>query len=345
MGATPKPKAAARRAEERRDGKAAPAPADPLGNPAAPCNDKGRRASNVLEVSTNMGLMRRRSRLLSITAAGGLALAGLAVAPLTHAFAATGCDDTAGNEYKEVSIAGGSNSAIPGMPFTLAAEIGDGGTVLDPHVGVCFGTNTEAQNAAGQPEVAGGAIFIDALNPASNDGFSTGANLLWDSGSNVKAPAEATTTPSYAIVPGPAGGTGDTIALSIPFTVCFGPCSGSAPGLNPTGLLVGQLAPAPEPGIGIGYSLQSLDVYVNGALVFHEQPTTVAGAYVDPFGAVEESLNFSQGGPCSSGVCVPQGYVGTTGSNLVGFTVMGFPVSVAPPKACPYYNPNTDYCP
>jgi hypothetical protein len=71
----------------------------------------------------------------------------------------------------------------------------------------------------------------------------------------------------------------------------------------------------------------------------------VAGAYVDPFGAIEESLDLSQGGPCSSGYCVPKGYLGTTGNNLLGFTVLGIPINVAPPKVCPYYNPNTSYCP
>jgi hypothetical protein len=274
-----------------------------------------------------------------------MAAGALAVIPATHAFAATGCDDGGGNEYREVSIAGGPNSAIPGMPFTLAAEIGDGGTLLDPHVGVCFGTNTEAQNSAGQPEAAGGAIFIDALNPASNDGFSTGANLLWDSNSNVKAPAETTTTPTYAIVPGPAGTTGDTIALSIPFSVCFGPCSGGTPGLNPTGLLVGQLAPAPQPGIGIGYTLSSLVVYVNGVTVASFGGVSLAGAYVDPFGAIEQTLDFSQGGPCTAVACEPQGYIGTTGNNLVGFTVLGVPFNYAPPKTCAYWNPSTNHCP
>jgi hypothetical protein len=283
--------------------------------------------------------MRLRSRLLSITAAGGLVALALGVGPATHAFAATACDDSIGNEYKEVSIAGGPNSAIPGMPFTLAAEIGDGGTLLDPHVGVCFGTNTEAQNAAGQPEAAGGEVFIEALNPASGDGIHTGAALFWDPNSNVKANTTASTAPTYALNPGPAGTTGDTITLSIPFTVCFGACTATGTNVNPTGLLVGQLVPQVEPGLGVGYQLSTLQVWANGVLLVSAPPSTT-GAYVNPFGAVAQSLNLSQGGPCIVGTCLPDGYVETTGSSIAGFQILGVPVNITVPKECAYSNPN-----
>src|SRR5438445_9329738 len=112
--------------------------------------------------------MRCIRRLVTITAASSLACLGLVSGPVSHAFAATGCDDGAGNEWMEVPIFR--------APIPLAAEIGDGGTPTNVHVGLCYGTNSEAQNTAGQPEVVGGATFIDVLNPASNDGFPTGVN-------------------------------------------------------------------------------------------------------------------------------------------------------------------------
>jgi hypothetical protein len=291
--------------------------------------------SGVTHSSTEDATVHLKRHLLTLTAAAGLAATGLAVAAPTHVFAqpSQNCNDGGGNEYREIPLIT--------SPVVLAIEYGANNSALYPSIGICYVTSPWGTTT---PETAGGMVWLHP-NPYSNPAEPVFVGSASDPNAAVQANGTATLDAGYSITPGGAGSTGNTITLNIPFSVCVGPCTGSGAGLNPTGVLVGQLTPTPQPGIGAGYALQSLQVWVNGSLILNETPTTVAGAYVDPFSAVEQSLDFSQGGPCSSGVCVPKGYAGTTGNNLVGFTVLGVPVNIAPPKTCPYYNPNTSYCP
>jgi len=299
-------------------------------------------------------------RLLTIASAGTLAAAGLAVIAPAHALAGYGpslaCEDnnaaTGWNGHQgqadDIPLLGGPYGA-GGMsfPVTLGLEVT---TDRGLHVALCYSTSPYASTGG---EVSGGAIAVDALNPGGGavwsnpDGNTVNASCMPDSvPQGVSLACEAATSPSYSIAPGAAGTTGDVISVNVPFTVCFGGCSGTSAGLAPTGLLVGQLVPVSQPGVGVGYQLQTLQVYVDGVLVVNEAPQA-AGAYVDPFSAVEESLDFSQGGPCTGAVCVPQGYVGTTGSNVAGFELLGASYNVGGPltKQCVYWNPSTNRCP
>jgi hypothetical protein len=135
------------------------------------------------------------------------------------------------------------------------------------------------------------------------------------------------TNPTVTQTPGPPGSTGETLTVNIPFTVCFGACNTGSTTLGSTGLFVGQLTQVATPGLGVGYQLSLLQVYVNGILVENLQNAAV-WAYVNPFGAVAQSLSLPQGGPCVVGVCtpgagVPTGYVMTTNNPVVGFAIPG----------------------
>lgn len=296
-------------------------------------------------------------RLLTIVAASGVATAGIALAAPQHVLAGYGSSTTCEDNNPATGWSGhfGSTDDIPllggpygaggaSFPMTLGVEVA---TDQGLHVALCY--STSPFNSPGG-EVTGGAIALDALmpptwsNPAGN---TVNAACVPDSEpQGEELSCEAATSPSYSLSQGPAGTTGDVISVNVPFTVCFGGCSGNSAAVAPTGLLVGQLMPVSEPGIGIGYALQSLQVFVNGELLVNEQPSA-AGAYVDPFGAVEESLDFSQGGPCTGAVCVPQGYVGTTGNDVAGFTILGSSFNVGGPltKQCVYWNPSSNRCP
>ncbi len=296
-------------------------------------------------------------RLLTIAMATGVATAGLAFAAPARVLAGYGSSTACEDNNPSTGWSGhfGSTDDIPilggpygaggsSFPMTLGVEIA---TDQGLHVALCY--STSPYNTTGG-EVTGGAVAVDALtpqtwsNPADNR---VNAACVPDSVSQgEQVSCEVGTNPTYTVTPGGAGTTGDVISVNVPFTVCFGGCSGSAAGLAPTGLLVGQLAPVSEPGIGAGYALQSLQVYVNGTLLVSEQPNAV-GAYADPFGAVEESLDFAQGGPCIGVACEPNGYVGTTGSNVAGISLLGQTYNVGGPltKQCVYWNPSTNRCP
>lgn len=287
-------------------------------------------------------------------------MAGLTVVGPAHAFAGWGastiCEDNnaaAGwkgtyGQADDIPILGGPYGlGGSSFPVTLAVEIA---TDRGLHVALCYGTSPYG-SPSGEP--SGGAFSFDALTPASNPTWSNpsanavNAACIPDGVPQGEAiSCQVASNPTYAVTPGPAGTTGDIVTVAIPFTVCFGGCTGSGAAVAPTGLLVGQLVPVAEPGIGAGYTLQSLLVYVDGSIIIDEAPTPV-GAYVDPFGAVEQSLDFSQGGPCTGAVCVPQGYVGTTGNNVAGFSILGVSYNVGGPltKQCVYWNPSTNRCP
>jgi hypothetical protein len=270
-----------------------------------------------------------RNRLVTFGVAGSLACLGAGLAPVGHVHAATICDDGGGNEWKEVNLMGPLGSLAP---ISLAAEIGDGGSPANLHVGLCYGTNSEAQNAAGQPELAGGYTIVDVLNPTSNDGAPTAVGMGWDPNSTLQFNWRAGTAPTYTVTP---GAVGDTISISIPIGICLAGCNTTPVGVGPTGVLVYQLTPQPEPGIGLGYTLTGVQVAVDGITLVNQNvgPT---GAYVNPFVSVLKSLDPTQGGPCVAGVCVPKGYVETS-APVAGIQLLGLTVDV--PK-CLYSNPS-----
>ena len=287
-------------------------------------------------------------------------MAGLAVVGPAHAFAGSGtstaCEDNNSastwngtfGQHDDIPLLGGPYGAGgSSFPVTLGVEIA---TNSGLHVALCYSTSPYGSTGG---EVSGGAVAFDALTPASSATWSNpsantvNAACLPDSqpqGEQISC--QVASSPTYAVTPGPAGSTGDIISVAIPFSVCFGGCTGSGAAVAPTGLLVWQLVPVAEPGIGVGYTLNSLQVFVDGTPIVDQAPGAV-GAYANPFGAVEESLNFSQGGPCTGVVCVPQGYIGTTGNNVAGFSVLGVFFNVSGPltKQCLYWNPSTNGCP
>lgn len=216
----------------------------------------------------------------------------------------------------------------------LAAEVGG------KHLSLCISTANPQSTTT--PEAVGEDITVNILGgDGANDPNTVDALCLPDSTANgVVATCQAATAPSASVSPGPAGTTGDVVTVNVPFTLCLGQeCQRPQAGLAATGLLVGQLTPVAEPGIGAGYQLSSLSAYVNGIQVFAASPN--AGAFVDPFAAIAENLDTSQGGPCLVGNCVPDGYVETTGTApIAGVQLLGqsFPVTV--PRQCVYSNPN-----
>lgn len=273
--------------------------------------------------------MRLKSRLLSLTAASGLAATVLAAGPAQHVLAGPPgapsgyCNDGIGQEF-EVPILT--------SPITLAVELGSNGSQTHPHLGLCYSTTPEGSSNG---EAAGGSAgyYVDLGNP-------TGVNVysFSDPGAAIQASTDDTVAPTWSIVPGTNGTTGDTIAVSIPFSLCLGGCDTFSPTINPTGLLIGQLVPVAHPGIGAVYELASLQVIVNGVTVV-SAPDIPAGAWVDPFGAVADSLSLQQGGPCILNECVPQGYVETTGTTVAEVRILGHSEDVTPPKKCLYTNP------
>ena len=275
-------------------------------------------------------------KVLSIISAGGLAVVGMAIASPTHAFAGTGnastqCEDGVGNDdlpsplFVTNPITLGVQIASP----ALAGE-GLGGGSGGTYVGLCYATGS--YNNIG-PEITGGIIGV-GVGP----GTQAGAVCYPDTNpQGVVISCSAATAPTFSVSPGPAGSSGDLVTVNVPFTVCFGSCNSTGAGLAPTGLLVGQLTPVAEPGIGVGYQLSNVQVYVNGVLVVNT--SAQAGAYVNPFGAVADSLNFAQGGPCLANECVPDGYIETTGNAVAGFQVQGLSFNIPVPKECLYTNP------
>jgi hypothetical protein len=227
-------------------------------------------------------------------------------------------------------------------PITLGVEVG----ALDPsatgrgHIAICYSTNPYGST---NPSVSGGEIAVDLLTGAdyTNPSGNTANVACYPDAvpEGVPISCEAGSTPTATISHGPSGTTVDVITVSVPFTVCAGACRVGAVNVGSTGVLVGQLSPVTEPGTGVGYQLSLLQVVVDGVTVVNATPGPT-GAFVAPFQAVAESLDFSQGGPCFVGKCVPAGYVETTGSDVAGFQVLGIPFNVAVPKLCLYSNPS-----
>jgi hypothetical protein len=239
------------------------------------------------------------------------------------------CDDDPTGGDKQIPILS--------SPITLALEVGHDGSLANPHVEVCYATTPESYSGG---ETAGGAIGayalcqdcyapIEAYSYPDNEGPSVQVNGVAD-----------LWYPTFTVTPGPAGTTGDTITVDIPVLVCSGQCYvyGSEHA-GSTGLLVGRLQGQPAPGqYGVSYQLTSLQLWVNGAKVLDLTPAQ-AGAGLNPFGQVSESLG-SPGSPCLLGVCAPiGGYVETTGAApLLVLQVGGSTVPVGVPKTCLYSN-------
>lgn len=276
--------------------------------------------------------MKMKRALVAISAAG-LGAAAVAVLPMTHVAAgswpSTACEDASGND----------DVPIMTSPFTLGVEIaspalagvGFGGYNGTNYVTLCYSTTPYGSPA---PEITGGQLHAGVSN-----GGSVIAYCAPDSNQQAVAlSCGATLGPTYTLTPGPPGSLGDTITVSIPFGVCLPQCTGTTLGVGATGILVGQLTPISEPGIGIGYQLSSLQVDADGTAV--SIPVGPTGAYVNPFGAIIDNLSLSQGGPCVLGTCVPGGYVEIPGGNVAGVQLDGTAFNVALPKECVYSNPN-----
>jgi hypothetical protein len=294
--------------------------------------------------------MRLRTRALACTAAGAVAITGLVSLGSIHALAGSGfstvCNDNnppagwtgAYGVGDDIPLIGGPYGAGgSAAPITLGVEISTAGSL---HVALCYSTSPYASTTG---EATGGAIAVDLLNPPSwsNQGGNTAAASC-NPDQNPQGAALAclvATKPTYSITPGSSGQSGDTITVNVPFTVCLGGCTSSGVSVNPTGVFVAQLVPAAEPGIGVGYQMGASQVWVDGLLV-GAGPVGPTGAYVNPFGAIVQSLDFSQGGPCLVGVCVPKGYVETTGTPVAGIQLLGTSINVFVPKECIYTNPS-----
>lgn len=277
--------------------------------------------------------MQGRNRLVALAAAGGIATLGLAVGPATHAFASPSgyCSDGQGEVIEQPLV------STPNL--YVAVGVGKDGQLTFPHVVLCYATG---QPNSTSPEIAGGAFVVTA-NPSTSSPWAT----VWTQSDPTAADQvnfSVGAAPTYTVTPAPAGSTGDEITVVAPITVCPSPaCSSLTPGVGPTGVIVGQLTPVTEPGVGVGYQVSNVAVYVDGVLLAEYNPAAV-GAYVNPLGAIEDSVNLSPGGPCVGSVCGPEAYVGTTGSSVAGVQLLGTPVSVAPPPEC-VHNPGSYTCP
>lgn len=265
--------------------------------------------------------------------AGAVAMsAGLIIAIPHAAFAGTGssqfCSDGAGNDDLPLTVTD---------PITVGVEVLSAPADLDAAVAVCYSTTPTGYTGS---ETTGGYVFLRTRKTTSPPPV-WGACIPDTNTAGLSLGCTFDVTPTYSVTPGPAGSTGDTITVAVPFAVCVGQCEGASPGLLPTGVIVGTLEPIPGPGTGAAYQVTSVQVYVNGAQVYSHEGVPV-GAYLNPFGQVEQNLSSS--GPCVLSVCAPlAGYVEVTGQQplLVLYLPDGTILPVTPPKQCLYANPST----
>ncbi len=268
--------------------------------------------------------MHLRRHVFAFTAAAGLAVAGLAVAAPTHVFAGSA------SGFCEDNGAGFPDGDIPIMtsPFTLGLQFGSPATGAVGYGGGPSNNSTWLQlcfapapnNATSEPF---GGFFGGGVYNLTPQSAAVGESCISDTTATVQVNCQVGATPSYAITPGPAGSAGDLITVTIPFQVCLGPCAvaGTA-AVQSTGVLVGQLTPVSTPGIGAGYQLSMLQVWVNGVEVVN-LPGASVSAYVDPFSAVAQNITLFGGSTCVAGVCPAGGYLMTTNNPVVGFSIPG----------------------
>lgn len=128
-----------------------------------------------------------RKRVLSVTAAAGLALGALAVAAPTHAFAgnlsSTACEDNS----DDVPILGGPNSLDPNAPITLGVEVGIFGSptsvsnLTSGHYALCYSTSPYGYSG---PETTGGEIALDAADTTYSNPMGNTVNVACNPDSN-----------------------------------------------------------------------------------------------------------------------------------------------------------------
>jgi hypothetical protein len=246
--------------------------------------------------------MRLKRHLLTITAAGGLAAAGLALAAPTHVLAgpansaSTVCDDHAG-------AIEGTEVTILDSPITLALEVGGSGNNLSGHAQLCWSTTPEGSSG---PELSGGSIALDA--PGFNAPGTDSVNCYPDPATPVAASCSFMTTPSVSA-------NGSNLTVTLPFGICagVGTCptvSNPGPAPDATGVIVGSITQVPPPpgGQSAAYQLTSVCVTVDSVVV-ECASGPVAGATT----GAAPSLFIADGGPCVNAICLP-----VTGNSTIG---------------------------
>ncbi len=274
-----------------------------------------------------------KNRLLSITAAGGLAALAFGLGPVTQAFAgtpqSTACSDGVGND----------DVPILTNPITLGLEIGSPALAAEGHGGwtggtyftLCYATSPTTNTG---PETAGGTVG-GGLSAAStpyvacipdSDAYSTSTGGV--------APSCAIST---------SGTSGTTILFSIPFGVCAGSCN-TNPFPNNTGAIIGALQQQGCSTAGctsVVYTLQNLCIEFDGVPLPGTTCTAVNVGGVQTTGS--SPVNYSTAppnSPCTLGICVPVDYVGLSGTQLASIFVPGTSTSIPVfgVHDCLYYN-------
>jgi len=242
--------------------------------------------------------MHLRRHLLTTAAAGALSIAGLAIAPITHALAggpgtlmcadnnsAAGWRGTYG-QADDIPILGGSNSPVPNSPVTLALEVSyDQGY----HAALCYSTTPYAT-----PGGQGGNVAVDVLTSNANTWSNPGPtpNAVNTECGNDTTNSLILACPGYAnptLTTAPCGGftCGGSATLSVPFSVCLGTnltgpsiCGSGAPAVGATGVVLSNVAVGEPPtGTNQGTTVTpNATIYVDGIALPSGPLTTGAGA-------------------------------------------------------------------
>jgi hypothetical protein len=223
-----------------------------------------------------------------------------------------------------------------GLPLWLGFESyalnGEPGNVL-----LCYGTG-----APGDDKTAGGYTAVRVV-PTSN-GADAKAENTSDQNSANKTPVKANTTPTYTVKPGLLGG--QQLTVTIPFTVCSGPCQpGTQPADGQTGVVIGTLT----------RDQSTFAVYQVDALCLQVDGTTLAGncssgpgkVGVDTTGTSPTNISPGTPGPCVLTACAPNyNYIGTTGNQIAWVYVPGLPAfPVYGVHTCLYTKDASTTCP
>jgi hypothetical protein len=199
-----------------------------------------------------MGLKRH---VLALAAAAGLAATGLAVATPHQVLAGYGPSQNCNDNGDDVAILGGPASKVPNAPITLGVELG----AISPYnyspgyVAVCF----------------------------SNSPY--GCNF--DFGSTAQPYCVGNAAPSHTITPATPPASGETVTVTIPFTLCFGsnltgqPCANGPANLGTTGVIVAAISTGPPQGTdkGATLALNQGTLWLAGVPIPFGGPTVVAG--------------------------------------------------------------------
>lgn len=168
----------------------------------------------------------------------------------------------------------------------------------------------------------GAVVVMGTPSPSPSGG---GAWLYCASDPGVQEPidcneqATASATPSTSGTSVGAGGA--TIGVQIPFQVCLGPagspgCTGSSPNLAQTGVVIGALTPisGPTGSAGAAYQVSSVQVWLNGSLVFSRAGLPLGGGYVNYALPSLSTPSLGPSGTCVTGSICVGGMLGVTGA-------------------------------